>query len=207
MNRKFVMCGVIALGAGIAQADLISNGSFEESPLYLGGAWASLGGGSTAIDGWTVFGTGVDYVGTLWAASDGERSVDLNMRAAGGGVAQTFSTIIGETYEVEFDLSANMFNAPDGKILEISAAGEAKEFEYDHVAIGASAADPKWQRVSWIFTANDASTTLSFEGINAGAFGAAIDNVTVNEVGGVPAPSAALALGLGGLAASRRRRS
>jgi len=207
MNRKFVLSGVIALGAGIAQADLISNGSFEESPVYLGGSWASLGGGSTAIDGWTVFGTGVDYVGTLWAASDGERSVDLNMRAAGGGVAQTFATISGETYEVEFDLSANMFNTPDGKILEISAAGESKEFEYDYIAVGASAADPKWQRVSWIFTADDSTTTLSFEGINSGAFGAAIDNVSVNEVGGVPAPSAMMALGFCGIAASRRRRS
>ena len=199
---------VFAVGAlfvtGVAQASLIQNGSFEESFRDPGAGFLMLNGGDTSIDGWTVVGTGIDYIGGVWAASDGLRSLDLNQRSAGGGIAQTFATEIGQSYIVEFDLSANMYNAPNEKIMGISAAGQEEELSFNHLLLGSSPSDPKWERRSWSFVATSTQTTLRFEGISAGAYGAALDNVSV--VAQTPAPAAIGLFGVAGFVAGRRRR-
>ncbi len=203
---KLVRIG-IACAVGLAcsaQADLIVNGSFEESSLNPGSAWIPMGGGNTAITGWTTIGAGVDYMGTVLAASDGSRSIDLNNVSSGGGIAQTFSTISGWLYTVEFDLSANMFGGPTPKIMQVSAAGASAEFEFDYVAAGATAANPAWERITWTFVGNGSSATLAFEGISGGVYGADIDNVVVTGV--APTPGTLAGFAAIGLLGARRRR-
>lgn len=203
---KLVRIG-IACAVGLAcsaQADLIVNGSFEESNLNPGSAWIPMGGGNTAITGWTTIGAGIDYMGTILAASDGSRSIDLNNVSSGGGIAQTFATISGWLYTVEFDLSANMYGGPTPKVMQVSAAGQSAEFEFDYVAAGSTAQNPAWERISWTFVGNGSSATLAFEGISGGVYGADIDNVVVTGVAPTPGPLAAFAT-LGVLASRRRR--
>lgn len=191
-------------GPAMAGTNLIVNGSFEESNLNPGSGWIPMNGGNTAIVGWTTWGVGIDYMGTIVAASDGSRSIDLNNTSSGGGVEQAFTTIAGWIYTVEFDLSANMYGGPTPKVMEVSAAGQSQQFEFDYVAAGATAADPAWERVSWSFVGNGSSATLRFAGLSDGVFGAEIDHVVVT--GRVPSPGAAALLALGGVVVVRRRR-
>lgn len=205
-SRVCVAAAALAALAGPALAgeNLIVNGSFEESNLNPGSTWIPLAGGNTSIIGWTTFGGGVDYMGTLWAPSDGTRCIDLNNVSPNGGIMQSFATVAGWLYTVEFDLSANMFGGPTPKLMRVDAAGQSAEFEFDYVAVGATAADPRWERITWSFIADDSVANLRFTGLNAGVYGASIDNVVVT--GQVPTPGALALLGIGGLAAIRRRR-
>jgi hypothetical protein len=59
------------LTAGIANA--AQNGSFENGTDP--GSFRTLGVGSAAIEGWSVAGGNVDYIGTYWQPSDGGRSI------------------------------------------------------------------------------------------------------------------------------------
>jgi choice-of-anchor C domain-containing protein len=202
--RNILFVAASAALASHAGANLIINGSFEDSNLNPGAGWIPMGPGDGSITGWTTFGGGVDYMGTVLAASDGQRSIDLNNVTPGGGVEQSIATVAGWIYTVEFDLSANMYGGPTPKVMEVSAAGQSEQFEFDYIAAGATAADPAWERVTWTFVGTGSSATLRFTGLNDGVFGADIDNVVVTGV--VPAPGALVLAGCGGLLAARRRR-
>lgn len=204
--RKRLPIAALAALAGpvMAGENLIINGSFEDATVNPGSSWIPMGAGVTSITGWTTWGNGIDYMGTVLAASDGVRSIDLNNVTSGGGIQQSFATVAGWIYTVEFDLSANMYGAPAVKVMEVSAAGQSAQFEFDYVAAGATPANPAWERITWTFIGNGSSATLSFGGINSGVYGADIDNVVVT--GRVPTPGTAALLGLGGLVTLRRRR-
>ncbi len=202
-SARILMVAAVAVPA-IANASLIQNGSFEASNMGGNLDWTLVEAGDTAITGWTSIGNGVDIIGNLWEASDGNVSLDINAYYAGGGIEQAFSTVVGQTYTVTFDMSANMYLGPDEKVMLVSAAGDSQEFSFDYVGFEASAQDPKWVQMVWDFTAIDTTTVLSFSGVNAGAAGAALDNVVVTQT--VPAPGALAGLGLAGLVAGRRRR-
>ncbi len=196
-----------ALGAacfgGVAHGNLVVNGSFELAIVDPGAGFVALGAGSGVIDGWDVVGTGVDYIGTVWAASDGGRSIDLNNLSLGGGIEQSFATVVGEVYFVEFDLSANMFAGPEEKVMRVSAAGVSEDFVYNYVDEESTPEDPMWRREGWSFVATDTSSTVRFLGVSSGSAGASIDNVVVSVV---PAPGGVVAVGLAGVIGIRRRR-
>jgi len=184
--------------------NLVINGSFEDSSLDPGSTWSVLGGGNSSIDGWLTFGGGIDYLGTIITASDGIRSIDINNIFSGGGLQQTFDTIAGESYTVAFDMSANMFGAPNEKIMRVAAGDSSEDFVFDYVAAGSTAQDPMWERMEWSFVATGSSSTLSFTGVSSGVYGAALDNVVVT--GPVPSPATLSLIGVAGVAFGRRRR-
>src|SRR5206468_12424279 len=73
-----------------AGANLLVNGSFESGPAP--GDAMQLAAGSTAITGWVVTPSNIDYCGTRWTAAQGARSLGLN-GASPGGISQTFSSL------------------------------------------------------------------------------------------------------------------
>jgi choice-of-anchor C domain-containing protein len=204
-----------------AEANLLTNGSFEIGPSP--GSFINLAAGSTAITGWTVSSPGnIDYIGSLWAASQGSRSLDLEGSAGTcvtptncpGGIQQAFTTIAGHQYLVTFDLAGNLFALPVIKTVTVSAAGQSKNFSFD--VIGHSAGSMGWVLDSWTFTAAGPSTTLEFYTADkpATGWGPALDNVsavdsTVVGVVGVPEPAtlSLLGLGLAGVCFLRRRKA
>ena len=111
--------GSLSLACQSARAAAFTNGSFEIGPA----SGANLNIGSTAITGWTVFGHDVDYVSSLWQNTDGTKSIDLNGGSI-GGIAQTFDTVAGNTYQVLFDLAGNPDGGPAIKTLGILAISE-----------------------------------------------------------------------------------
>lgn len=176
-----------------ARANLIVNGSFETGPAVSGSAMM-LSGGSTAIAGWVVAPSNVDYVtNSLWSAAEGARSVSLNGLAT-GGISQTFTTIPRAQYTVRFYLAGDPGSTPAIKTMRVSAAGQFADYSVD--ITGMWAWEPGWDSHMFAFIANSNSTTLAFTSLMSGDTGPAVDSVTValNSTAGVHDP---LSPGLG----------
>ncbi len=166
-----------ALGSPAPSAcgkNLLVNPSFEDGPYP--GSYLDLPAGSTTLGAWAVTKGSVDLVGGLWPASDGHNSIDLD-GVSFGAISQTFDTTAGKTYVVSFDLAANGYGAPAVKRMQISAASQTADFQYDlkdkpYGRMG-------WQPKTWSFVAKAASTTLAFTSLDTenGYFGPVIDNV------------------------------
>ena len=206
---KFIaLIGILALalGAVTAQAALFSNGSFENPTSTPVGQFLTLGSGSTAIDSWTVGGSGIDWIGTYWTAQDGDRSLDMNALSA-GSIAQTFETILNQQYEVKFWMAGNPAGDPIIKTQNVAAAAANADFTFD--IRGHDLVNMGWVEKSFVFTATGTSTTLTFTSLDNTACGPALDNVSVNAI---PIPPSALLLGSGllglvGLGWRRRQES
>jgi choice-of-anchor C domain-containing protein len=176
-----VVASLAVAGSALA-AGPITNGSFEGEPTNT----VTLAAGSTAIPGWTVTGTDVDWVSSadLWVAQDGTKSVDLNGFGQ-GGITQTFATTFNNTYVVHFWLSGNPGThdqypngawSPVVKTLTLNGT----TFSYD-TGVGNTFADMKWRPESISFRATGTSSTIAFVSTTVGAFGPVLDNVTVTE--------------------------
>jgi Protein of unknown function (DUF642) len=213
---------LLVLGAVSAHANLITNGSFENTgATFVGDAnKVDILVNSTAIPGWTT-----NSKPTAWIengnpydipASDGNFFLDLtgyaDTKAGGyGGVMQSFATTAGTAYVVTFDLgyggNSTFFSGP--AIVTVSAAGATQVFTSD-------SGDPRpaqWNHETFDFTASAATTTLSIVGAS-GIDYIGVDNVDV-ELGAsrsaVPEPGTCAllftAMGFLGTIARLRRSS
>ena len=154
--------------------NLIMNGSFERGTTP--GSYLTIKVGSTDLDDWTVSKGTVDIVGTLWPASDGVRSIDLD-GVSFGAISQSIGTEPDKTYVITFDLSGNGYGPPTIKTLQVSAGGDSIRYTFDmtkrpYHSMG-------WQTHTWRFVAAHKSTTIEFESLDTenGYFGPIIDNV------------------------------
>jgi len=187
---------MLVLGAQSASAVSITNGSFE-----LGtdpGSFTFLGAGSTNITGWTIGGAGgVDYIGTYWTSSEGNRSVDLS----GGGIGSVSQLLtgmtIGQEYTITFDLAGNPAGAPAIKHLQVSVDSMGGGLKVFNTA-GATLSNMGWITQTVAFIATASSATLTFLSQDNTSFGPALDNVTIAAT---PIPGALLLFGsaLGGM--------
>jgi hypothetical protein len=211
----------VALGAVTAQADLITNGSFETGSDL--GAYVSLvAADTTTIPGWSVTANNGHYVGSMWTASDGVRSVHIPSGYFGvvapAAITTSFATTSGAQYKITFDLAGNFWAyAPGPMRIAVSAAGTTRT--YDSLRPSDWYFDKMgWTQETFLFTANNDTTTLEFKAVfvpeacNAygnlyyfAGHGPALDNVQGSMV---PLPPSALLLGSGllGLAGWRRFR-
>jgi len=219
INRA-VLAGVataalVVTGATAAAAAAFINGDFESCTgcVLNPRGFDLLAGGSSQLTGWTVVGghpnRAVDYVGHYWMPESGSDSLALS-GAGGSGVSQTFSTIVGEKYDVKFYISG----APNPTVHPIKTiavtAGSAPTMDYNFNASNNSLTNMGWQVENYDFTATSTSTTLSF--VNDPERGAgpagqpyrlALDNVSVTAVP-EPATWAMMILGFGFAGSSLR---
>ena len=88
-------------------------GGRRRNPDFPDLGFAQVFPGNPAVTGWTVGGNGIDYVGSLWDAADGDgHSIDLNSWGP-GSVSQTVDTVAGQTYNVTFAMSGNPADGED----------------------------------------------------------------------------------------------
>lgn len=166
------------------------NGSFElggSAPCYT----FNVPAGSTLITGWTVSVGNIDWYGAApscgWLASNGAASLDLVGSSAGGigGISQTFDTVPGTTYVVNFDLAGNYAAAPVVKPLAVTINGITTNFTFD--TTGRGFLTMGWTTKTLSFVATGTSSTINFVSdvsasggtLNAGA---ALDNVRIAPV-------------------------
>lgn len=205
MHKAFnVAVLVLGLAAGFiapANADpsvnLIQNGDFETGTLSPWTASGNLdigtipyfGGGSTAANG--------SYI---VAFNDGDR-------APNAVLSQTFATQAGVQYTVAYSYGSN-----DGTQQSITASVADDQAATLAAAFTTSlAGDTSLEPFSFVFTADSASSTLSFADFSGNptiSTDGLLDNVSVTAIA-VPEPASAalLAFGLASFGAARRRRA
>ena len=196
-------------------ADLLVNGNFEVPvqgpPNY---ATFNIPAGSTYITGWTVVQGNVDLTTTanygpgpntldLTSVQD----IDLIGDTAGsggvfGGLSQTFTTVVGQQYQLTFDYSHNpgAFSATYAAQVTVADASAPANTVLNTQVSQAFGPAP-WVSFSMTFTANSTSSILTFidtaGGSNGGIY---LDDVSVNPVSATVADSgytgAMLLLGL-----------
>ena len=170
------------LGVQASGPNLVTNGGFEQGPNVV--PFVELAAGSDQIPGWEIAAGTIDHVHGHWDAAEGDSNIDLHGRS--NSVFQTsFATEVGQTYQVTFQMAANVFSAETIADLRVSAAGQSADFQFDRT--DSSARNVQWAEKSFTFTAVAASTTLAFESLDNPAIfgGPAIDDVQVHEFNGV----------------------
>jgi len=188
----------------IANADLITNGSFE-----------------SGITGWTVEDSGYylnnGYTPGGLYAQDGNSLITLQVHNNGGRISQKVATDIGQTYSLSFYhafLDYTNINSVNPSITwSIGESGSEiispTSFIYDDHAIGQHTDGWNLQTVNFIATS--VLTRVAFQGTpdnTGGYWGIQLDNVSMTTTSAqvsVPEPStlAIFALGVMGLVSRR----
>jgi hypothetical protein len=211
-----------ALLTGSAQANLISNGSFETASdgsllPALTGPGLSLPNGNTAMADWTVIG-GTAGDGLAWLGKNnqygpttpfGNYFLDLTGyadRTPYFGVEQTISTVAGQSYVLTFNLGVDQSNGLySGPIGVTATAGSTAGGVNDYNPVGVGSI---WQSFTLDFTASTASTLITIQGVQGNQY-IGLDEVSVNAASSTPETStwAMMLIGFSGFAFVGYRRA
>ena len=191
--KKLLLSLVVLALIGSANAELVTNGSFEYWPeefgLQIYGTAGDWIGGATGE--WEVIepGGGIVALPDGWNASpvsDGYWNMHIADGGSIGSIAQTIATEIGQEYTLSFwheDFSNDQL-----AVMNVKIAGLDQDF---------ATIDPIYQTAT--FTATATSSVLIFENVE---YGNTIDEVSVVPV---PEPITIALLGLGGLLIRKKR--
>ena len=181
-----------------AGPNLIMNGSFESPvvtqracPGPLNGNFGEFFGGSAGITDWTVGGASVDLYtygnnGCGPAAEDGGQSVDLagSGPPASGSVGQVVPTVAGQSYELTWWMSGNMYGGGQAtKVMNVEWNGASIATSTFDTA-GFSASNMGWVEYQRVVVATASSSSISFADVtpdNSNG-GAMLDNVSLVDV-------------------------
>ncbi|MDW8130609.1 MAG: choice-of-anchor C family protein [Bryobacterales bacterium] len=201
---------------------LLTNGSFENSPVNIPGSpgFITVGSPNTwVLPGWTVAFGNIDYIGPYWQAAHGSRSLDLNGFNSQGTIYQTFPSTPGQRYLVTFALAGNPDLQPRWANIRVWVHDGLNTFDsadFNYWVSGQTRSSMGWRYVNWTFTAQSVFTTLGFTSLDNSAedywaphgysFGPALDDVSVIPIP-IPEPATLALVGLGliGLGFLRRK--
>lgn len=203
MHIKHVLAIIIAvcgLAPALSSANLIVNGDFETPLVTNSGPPAGLGFDyrtGTQITGWTITGPKeVQFTSQYQPVGGGNQSVQLESLSP---FTQSFATTPGQLYKLTFDLGAWDMN-------DLVTQSSSLRVDLGVISADYVGSDTAYVTYALLFTANNASTTLSFE--NLGPFGASYPQLDDVSVEAVPEPGSIALLGaaLAAFGLSRRRK-
>jgi hypothetical protein len=163
LSRAATLAAALCLaGSSATAANLFVNGSFETPTL----TYQLLGGGSTAITGWTTVLSGAEHFGPaaygLGVAADGLMAVDLAnfTYLSGGGLEQSVATVVGQSYDVSFAAGNSLSSGRTGTgIVKVTIDGATT---YSFNTAVATTAAMAWENRSFSFVATGTSTVVRF---------------------------------------------
>ncbi|GAM11543.1 PEP-CTERM motif protein [Geobacter sp. OR-1] len=204
----FAYLGLLLVVSNSAHANLITNGSFEGN--YDVGQFTTVfadehnGVPNHVIDGWTVVGGSIDWIGSYWKASKGDKSIDLAGAYQHGFIlGAEFDTVVGKTYRVQFDMAGNPDKPYAKSLMTVSTSSDPSigtyTFTFDQT--GNTHRNMGWETKFFDFVALNDKSQLYFGDVTGDqtydqAWGAALDNVSV-DLAPVPEPSTIFLLGAG----------
>lgn len=187
---------------GLAHANLVTNGSFET----IQSAAPPIGYpvGSTAIQGWTVIGTGISTVGIVnelslnfhnglpiyYPASEGAQWADFSRGGAffnNGLRSNAIAVSIGSTYKIEFDISDR--NENTGNSIIGLSINNASPVLFTNVHTPNQQAVLEWERFTTNWIADTSSLQIAFVAARpatGSVLTLGIDNVAVNLLNTTP---------------------
>jgi choice-of-anchor C domain-containing protein len=206
----------MALAGAASATNLVQDGNFNMYNLPgtgLPNSFVTYSAGTSfgltdTTGPWKVTNGSVDYIGGYWnGPTAGTGSVDLDGNAP-GGISQTISTVIGQTYALTFDLSGNPDGLPQTKSVSVDLNGSSTPsgiFTYTvpgTVGLPGANHDLLYNLETVDFTATGTSTELAFLSNSpsgpgdTGFFGPVIGNVSVSAAP-EPATWALMIIGVG----------
>ena len=222
---RLALCAPVIFAALAAQAraNLITNGSFEEPVVPVGG-FTNFLAGSTAITGWTVVGvdssvvsTSFKQLGITFNAEQGNQWIDLagvTSNSMSSGVSQTVATTIGDSYLLTFYVGSTTDAGHTTffpSTVDLSIDGGARVHYTNTDTPPTTFVD--WKLFTVDFMATSSTTNLQFlNGDASNNFVTALDNIQLVDVSSaapVPEPStlalSSVMFGVLGVAWSWRR--
>jgi Protein of unknown function (DUF642)/PEP-CTERM motif len=216
MNRFAICIAAVAsllVAASSAQANLLTNGSFE-TPTVPNGGFTSFPVGSATLTGWTVFGpagTEVAIVsgsfsqgGVSFPAQDGTQWLDLTGAAVNSteGVSQAITTTVGNRFQLS--LFVGNTTGGGGVFGTISTVNVLLNGVQTFIDVNSTVSSTtlNWQQFTHTFIATGTSTTLGFQNGDPGSDNSnGLDNVILLDLGpavrGVPEPGLLALFGIG----------
>jgi hypothetical protein len=225
--RHLIVCGLMltaGLVASTVQANLITNGSFEQPAIPIGGITLFSAASPVPPTGWSVVGPGslaivsgsFTQFGFSFPAQDAAQWLDLTGLSSNQpiGIQQAVATVPGVTYDLSFWVG-NVVGFGTGLTSTVNVLiNGTPAFAATNSAGGTTLT---WQEFETSFTATGTTTTLAFfNGDSRTDENNGLDNVVLVESGvaappsvGVAEPTSVALLGIGlmGVLTARRRRS
>jgi large repetitive protein len=168
--------------------NMLQNGGFESGAVVVGSV--------TQLDNWSVTGGPIGYIEDAdYATPEASRLVVFNGGgdAFGGTVFQSFTTVPGEAYEVDYQIGI-FGTAGQKQQLQVAVSGSPLPLGVDEVT--AVAGPAQWVQKHYTFVADSTTTTLTFTdqsaalGGQAGSCDLLLDDVRVAIASSNTAPIA-----------------
>jgi choice-of-anchor C domain-containing protein len=147
--------------------NVLVNGSFEQAPSLGFSNYITLSSGEPGLTGWVVQSGVMLMSNTYKTPAQGTRSIGLPY----GSVSQTFPTVAGNGYTVQFSLATSPACATSSRTVDVSVNGTTYNF---------STSSATWASRNFVFNASGSTATIVFKNSYTGqTCGPAIDNVSV----------------------------
>ncbi|MFL6513871.1 MAG: PEP-CTERM sorting domain-containing protein [Chthoniobacterales bacterium] len=183
LKSLLLILATISISIAGAQTVII-NDDFETPPYET----------SQAIVGWTVFGN-VGEVSEEGSTS-GSHAAAFNVggNSEGNMLSQSFATLTGQTYTVEFDATVFGIRTAGPLSLQIQVFGPSPDPLLDETVTPPDNGNfhpPTFQHYSYTFVADASATTVKFTDIGLGNASAdlILDTVSVAPINEVPEPA------------------